>query len=94
MFLGVPFNIASYSLLTHIIAHECGLDVGDFIWTGGDVHIYNNHFDAVKEQLTRHPKTLPTLMFPKDKKIADYTVDDFQLLNYNPDPAIKADMAV
>jgi thymidylate synthase len=94
MFLGVPFNIASYSLLTHIIARECGLNVGDFVWTGGDCHIYNNHFDAVEEQLSREPKQLPTLMFTTGKKIADYTVDDFMLDNYNPDPAIKAEMAV
>lgn len=94
MFLGVPFNIASYSLLTHILAEECGLEVGDFVWTGGDCHIYNNHVDAVTEQLARTPKQLPTLEFPRGKKIADYIVDDFQLLNYNPDPAIKADMAV
>jgi thymidylate synthase len=93
MFLGVPFNIASYSLLTHIIAAECDLKVGDFIWTGGDCHIYNNHIDAVKQQLERTPKELPTLEF-QIKKIADYTVDDFVLKNYNPDPAIKADMAV
>ena len=94
MFLGVPFNIASYSLLTYIIAEECGLEVGDFVWTGGDCHIYNNHVDAVNEQLARTPKQLPTLEFPKGKKIANYIVDDFQLLNYSPDPAIKADMAV
>lgn len=94
MFLGVPFNIASYSLLTHILARECGLKVGEFIWTGGDCHIYNNHFDAVKEQLSREPKPLPTLMFTTGKKIADYTVDDFLLDNYNPDPAIPAPMAV
>jgi thymidylate synthase len=94
MFLGVPFNIASYSLLTHIIARECNLEVGDFIWTGGDVHIYNNHFDAVKEQLTRTTKELPTLVFPEGKKIADYVVDDFVLQNYNPDSAISAPMAV
>jgi len=94
MFLGVPFNIASYSLLTHIIARECGLKVGDFVWTGGDCHIYNNHFDAVNEQLSREPKPLPTLMFSTGKKIADYVVDDFILDNYNPDPAIKAEMAV
>jgi thymidylate synthase len=94
MFLGVPFNIASYSLLTHIIARECGLKVGDFVWTGGDCHIYNNHIDAVKEQLVRTPKVLPTLFITEGKKIADYVVDDFLLDNYNPDPAIKADMAV
>jgi thymidylate synthase len=94
MFLGVPFNIASYSLLTHIIARECSLKVGDFVWTGGDCHIYNNHVDAVQEQLARTPKELPTLFITEDKKIADYVVDDFILDNYNPDPAIKADMAV
>jgi len=94
MFLGVPFNIASYSLLTHIIARECGLKVGDFVWTGGDCHIYNNHFEAVEVQLGREPKPLPTLVFTTGKKIADYTVDDFVLDNYNPDPAIKAEMAV
>jgi thymidylate synthase len=94
MFLGVPFNIASYSLLTHIIACECGLKVGDFVWTGGDCHIYNNHFEAVEVQLGREPKPLPTLVFTTGKKIADYTVDDFVLDNYNPDPAIKAEMAV
>lgn len=93
MFLGVPFNIASYSLLTHIIGRECGLDVGDFIWVGGDCHIYNNHFDAVKEQLSRKEKSLPTLQF-KTKKIADYIVDDFVLEGYDPYPAIKAEMAV
>ena len=94
MFLGVPFNIASYALLTHILARECGLKVGDFVWTGGDCHIYNNHFDAVAQQLAREPKQLPTLMFTADKKIADYIVDDFLLDNYNPDTAIAATMAV
>lgn len=94
MFLGVPFNIASYSLLTHIIAQECNLKVGDFVWTGGDCHIYNNHVDAVNEQLARTPKDLPTLFIAVNKKIADFVVDDFILENYNPDPAIKADMAV
>jgi thymidylate synthase len=93
MFLGVPFNIASYSLLTHIIARECGFEVGEFVWVGGDCHIYNNHFDAVNEQLSRTEKALPTLKF-NQKKIADYQVDDFVLENYNPDPAIKAEMAV
>jgi len=94
MFLGVPFNIASYSLLTHIIARECGLSVGDFVWVGGDCHIYNNHFDAVKQQLARTPKDLPTLSITEGKTLENYTVDDFKLENYNPDPAISAEMAV
>ena len=93
MFLGVPFNIASYSLMTHIIARECNLDVGDFVWVGGDVHIYNNHFDAVREQLSREERALPTLKF-ETKKIADYVVDDFVLEGYNPHPSISAPMAV
>jgi thymidylate synthase len=94
MFLGVPFNIASYSLLTHIIARECGLKVGDFIWTGGDCHIYSNHIAAVQEQLSRTPKELPTLFITVDKKIADYNIDDFVLENYKHDAAISAPMAV
>ena len=93
MFLGVPFNIASYSLLTHIIARECNLNVGDFVWVGGDCHIYNNHFDAVREQLSRDERQLPTLKF-ETKKIADYVVDDFVLEGYNPHPSINAPMAV
>jgi len=94
MFLGVPFNIASYSLLTHIIARECNLKVGDFVWTGGDCHIYNNHFDAVKEQLNREEKPLPRLYITADKQFGEYTIDDFVLDGYDPHPAIKADMAV
>lgn len=94
MFLGVPFNIASYSLLTHIIARECGLDVGDFVWTGGDVHIYNNHFDAVKEQLSRKPDVLPVLKMTEGKSWNEYVLSDFTLENYNPMPGIKAEMAV
>ncbi len=94
MFLGVPFNIASYALLTHIIARECGLKVGDFVWTGGDCHIYTNHVDAVKEQLSREERALPTLFMTIDKKWDEYVLDDFVLEGYNPWGPIKADMAV
>lgn len=94
MFLGVPFNIASYSLLTHIIARECGLKVGDFVWTGGDCHIYNNHFDAVREQLSREERALPTLMMTVGKKWNEYVLEDFVLDGYDPWGPIKAEMAV
>ncbi len=94
MFLGVPFNIASYSLLTHIIARECGLKAGDFVWTGGDCHIYTNHVDAVKEQLSREERALPTLFMTVNKKWNEYVLEDFVLEGYDPHPAIKAEMAV
>jgi thymidylate synthase len=94
MFLGVPFNIASYSLLTHIIARECGLKVGDFVWTGGDCHIYNNHFDAVREQLSREERPLPTLMMTVGKRWNEYVLEDFVLDGYDPHSSIKAEMAV
>lgn len=93
MFLGVPFNIASYSLLIHIIAEECKLGVGDFIHSLGDFHIYEEHFDQVKIQLTREPKQLPTLDF-LPKNINDYKTSDFELLNYEPHPKIVATMNV
>jgi thymidylate synthase len=93
MFLGVPFNIASYSLLIHIIAEECKLGVGDFVHSLGDFHIYEEHFDQVKIQLTREPKQLPTLNF-LPKKIDDYKTKDFELHNYEPHSKIICQMNV
>jgi len=94
-FLGVPFNIASYALLTHIIAQIVGLDVGDFIHSIGDAHIYLNHINQVKEQLSRKPKTLPTLWINPDiTSLDNFTMQDFELHEYTPWPAIKAAMAV
>ena len=93
-FLGVPFNIASYSLLLMMVAQVCNLKVGDFIHTFGDVHIYNNHIEQVKLQLSREPKTLPTMKLNKDvKNIFDFKYEDFTLENYNPYPTIKAPVA-
>ena len=93
MFLGVPFNIPSYSLLLHLIAYECDLNVDEFILTMGDYHIYHEHFDQVEIQLKRKPRKLPQLKFiPKD--IFAYKVNDFELVDYNPHPTIKAKMNV
>ncbi|MDY6322628.1 MAG: thymidylate synthase [Succinivibrio sp.] len=95
MFLGVPFNIASYSLLTLMMAKECDLEPGDFVWTGGDTHIYHNHYDQVKEQLSRTPRALPQMIIKrKAPSIFDYQYEDFELINYDPWPAIKAQVAV
>ena len=95
IFLGVPFNIASYSLLVHMMAQQLDMEVGDFVWTGGDCHIYNNHMEQVKTQLTRAPHPLPTLAIKrKPASIFDYQLDDFVLLNYTSHSAIKAPVAV
>lgn len=94
-FLGVPFNIASYSLFTHMVAQQCDLGVGDFVWTGGDCHIYTNHLEQVKLQLTREPYPLPRLVIKhKPASIFDYTFDDFEIVNYDAHPHIKGEVAV
>lgn len=95
VFLGVPFNIASYALLTMMIAQVCDLSIGDFVHTFGDVHIYNNHFDQVDEQLSRTPKSLPHLIINPDiKNIDDFKYEDILLLNYEYHPAIKGKVSV
>ncbi|MEA5405509.1 thymidylate synthase [Arcicella sp. DC2W] len=95
VFLGVPFNIASYALLTMMIAQVCDLEVGDFIWTGGDTHIYSNHYEQVATQLAREPRELPTMKInPAVKSIFDFKFEDFTLENYHPYPGIKAPVAV
>jgi thymidylate synthase len=95
VFLGVPFNIASYALLTMMIAQVCDLEVGDFVWTGGDTHIYSNHYEQVNTQLAREPKALPTMKInPEVKDIFSFKYEDFELLNYEPYPGIKAPVAV
>ncbi|QAY63579.1 thymidylate synthase [Xylanimonas allomyrinae] len=94
LFLGVPFNIASYALLTHMVAAQAGLEVGDFVWTGGDCHIYDNHADQVREQLSREPYPYPRLTLAARGSIFDYTFDDVEVLGYQHHPAIKASVAV
>ena len=95
VFLGMPFNIASYALLTHMMAQQVNLAVGDFVWTGGDVHIYQNHIEQVKEQLKRKPFPLPTLHIKrKPDSIFDYRFEDFEIVGYQCHPTIKAPVAV
>ncbi|MBN8510785.1 MAG: thymidylate synthase [Burkholderiales bacterium] len=95
VFLGVPFNIASYALLTHLLAQQCDLGVGDFVWTGGDCHIYDNHVEQVRTQLEREPYPYPTLRIARrPPSVFDYAYEDFEIADYRHHPAIKAPVAV
>jgi thymidylate synthase len=95
VFLGVPFNIASYALLQHILAQQCGLGVGDFVWTGGDVHLYLNHLDQARLQLTREPYPLPRLALKRHPaSIEQYQIEDFELEGYEAHPHIRAEVAI
>ena len=94
VFLGVPFNIASYALLTHMIAQQCELQPGDFVWTGGDCHLYVNHFEQAATQLARTPYPLPRLALRRAPSLFDYQYEDFEFVDYQYHPAIKAPIAV
>ena len=95
VFLGLPFNIASYSLLVYMIAQQCDLEVGDFVWTGGDTHLYSNHMEQTHLQLSREPKPLPKLVIKRrPPTIFDYEFEDFEIVDYDPYPAIKAPVAI
>ena len=95
IFLGVPFNIASYALLTHMLAAQCDVEVGDFVWTGGDCHLYLNHLEQADLQLTRSPLPLPTLLLKRrPSSVFDYQFDDFEIQNYQCHPAIRAPVAI
>lgn len=95
IFLGLPFNIASYALLVHMMAQQCDLKVGDFVWTGGDTHLYSNHLEQTRLQLTREPRPLPKLVIKrKPDSLFDYRFEDFELEGYDPHPAIKAPVAI
>jgi len=95
IFLGVPFNIASYALLVLMVAQVCGLKPGDFVWTGGDCHLYSNHFEQAREQLSRTPRSLPTLRINPDvKDLFAFQFEDFELVGYDPHPHIKAPVAI